>query len=59
MAAAKEKKLFALQEPRSPVGQAPMPNNLFALPQTDEGEIQKSKPIVFGDRPQETAEKPN
>jgi len=59
MAAAQEEKLFALPEHRIPVEQASAPRNLFALPQTDDGEIKKPKPIVFGDRPKESAWKPN
>jgi len=59
MTAAKEEKLFALPEPRVSVGHAPAPSNWFALPQMDEGDIQKPEPIVFGDRPQASAEKPN
>ena len=59
MAAAEEGKLFALHESTSPGGQAPVPSNLFALPQMDEREIQMPEPIVFGDQPQEAPIKPN
>ena len=59
MAAAQEEKLFALPEHRIPVEQASAPRNLFALPQKDNGEIQKPKSIVFGYWPKDSAYKQN
>lgn len=56
MPAQKHEKLFVLSERSSLIGQGPAYTNLFALPQTDEGEIQRSKPLVLGDRLQTATE---